>query len=102
MSNEIKAEHKKQIDKDNAILKQVETMVSAKDFEDIKAELKEDGYVYDFSIVDEPNGDKQNDEAFENGFSYVDQSSGSSCDSYYGTVCIPVSQTQFFRFNFSI
>jgi len=90
------------IAKDKQVMVQVESMVSVKGFKDIKDELADGGYVHDFSIVDEPNGDLQEDEEFEHGFRYVDQSCGFSCDDYYGTVCIPISKTQFFRFNYSM
>lgn len=103
MLAEVRTEEEAQIEKDKSVMIQVESMVSSKEFEEIKNELADSDLVYDFSIVDKPNGDIQEAQhEFEHGFKYVDQSCGYSCDDYYGTVCIPVSKTQFFRFNYSM
>ena len=101
--DESRASEEAQIAKDKQVMTQVESMVSEKDLKGIKDELADSGYVYDFSIVDEPNGDiEDGQDEFEHGFRYVDQSSGCSGDDFYGTVCIPVSKTQFLRFNYSM
>lgn len=81
------------------ILAQVKAMVAPEVFAQIEEELEESGEVFDFSIVDQPAGQPQ-DNGFSLGDVYVEQSSGLAGDDFSGTVAMPLPGGRYFQFGF--
>jgi hypothetical protein len=82
-----------------AVLDQVEAMVSTVAFQQIKSTLADSGYTHSYQITDKPLGEPQDDD-FVLGDVYVDQTTngGHTGDDYAGTMSMPLLQGRYFHF----
>lgn len=89
--------------KRQAVLQEVQCIVSAEVFADIVEELTADGYTFDYQIASAPKGVEQDDCAAW-GKHYVNQTTngGYTGDDYAGTVSIPLGDGRYFQFDYSM
>lgn len=98
---------KKQREADLAVVETVKTMVSEDYFSAISGWLNdtENGYIYEYHIVDEPQGEYQDE-----GGSYwevlggmwVDQYAGFTGDDYHGSIAIKINENSYLQVSFSM
>ena len=97
----IAQEFEEQSAKDNLVLDQVRKVVSAEVFTEIEGFLDEDD-CSEFSIVEQPVGEPQ-DDGYSLGDVYVDQTLNGGCsgDSYAGTICLPLGNGKYLKYDYS-
>ncbi len=85
--------------KNQAVLDQVQAMVSPDAFQQIKNTLADSGYTHGYQIADNPIGEPQ-DDGFVLGDVYVDQTTngGFTGDDYAGTMSMPLPAGRYFQF----
>lgn len=86
------------------VLEKVKGMVSSADFERITEELAI-GWTGDFELVGETNGEVQDcDEPYRHGFNVVNQTINFKVEGhrFAGEVYIPVSESRWFKFSYSM
>ena len=97
--NDISKEENKVYAKDQAVLEEVKKLVSSDIFKDIEYELAESENPSNYRIVDEPVGEHQDSTPFD---VWVDQNTGGgySGDSWYGTVCVDLSNGKYLMWDY--
>lgn len=82
-----------------AVLDQVQALVTPEAFQQIKDTLTDCGYTHSYLIADRPLGEPQDDE-YLLGDVYVDQTTngGHTGDDYAGTMSMPLSAGRYFQF----
>lgn len=82
-----------------AVLDQVQALVTPEAFQQIKDTLTDSGYTHSYLIADRPLGEPQDDE-YLLGDVYVDQTTngGHTGDDYAGTMSMPLSAGRYFQF----
>lgn len=101
----IKSEGKSQHEANQEVLAQVKSMLSPEDFKDLKAELSDSGYVYDFKFVTAAKGQSwESDYKYQHGRRIVNETlfGGMSGDESAGDVYIPVLDDRWFKFSYSM
>lgn len=98
----IDREMKELHEKKQAVLDQVQALVSPEAFEQIKETLSDSGYTHTFQIVDQPVGNAQ-DDGFVLGEVFVDQTTngGFTGDEFAGTICMPLAVGKYFQFHYA-
>jgi len=89
--------------KRQAVLQEVQSVVSAEVYTDIVEELTADGYTFDYQIASSPIGQEQyGGDAW--GKHYVDQTTngGYTGEEYAGTVSIPLGDGRYFQFSYTM
>ena len=90
-------------EKRQAVLLDVQRLVSAEVYAEIVAELAEDCYTFDYKIASAPLGREQDNGAAW-GKHYVNQTTngGYTGEEYAGTVSIPLGDGRFFQFSYTM
>lgn len=105
MYTEYFEEVKNQELEEQKILDIVKSKVSEGALKEIEYELNQDGYVYNFKIIDKPIGELRDCEDYEfiEGV-YVNQTKngGYSGDEFAGTCSIKISENEYFQFAYSM
>lgn len=86
--------------KDNQVLDSVKALLSDQDYENVINGFKDCMHVYDFAIVDEPEGEDQLEE-WEHGSRFCDQWCGYAGDDYQGNDFIPLPKGKYFRYRYT-
>lgn len=88
--------------KNQAVLDQVQAMISPEAFQQIKESLSESGFTHSYLIANQPLGMPQ-DDGYVLGEVYVNQSrnGGMSGDDYAGTISMPLSPGCYFQFSYA-
>ncbi len=90
--------------KQKEVLDLVKADVTDNIYEDILQCIEESDHTYDYSIVDEPNGNFQTNEyEFLEGI-YVDQTTngGMTGDEFAGSICVQFKKDHYFKFYYSM
>lgn len=93
------AEELKQIKKDIYTLNHVKNSVSDTDFKHIEAELEDSEHHINYKIINAPVGEPQFNEKFHYTI-WVNQSCGETGDNYSGTVCMKISDDEYFIWDY--
>jgi len=98
----IAQELKEQDEKNQAVLDQVQALVCAKAFKQIKEALSESDYTHTYQIVDQPVG-KAQDDMFVLGDVFINQTlnGGFSGDEFAGTYSMPLGGGKYFQFHYA-
>lgn len=93
---------KKENTKQAKILKRIKKRVSASWYQSIMDFIEDQDYMYDFSIIDKPVGNRQK-ENYRFAHAYINQYSngGISGDDFAGQACLPIRGGLYFSFHYS-
>lgn len=92
-------EQREQEKKDFYILNHVKNCTSEADFKNIKYELEDSEHPSNYRIVNAPVGEPQYDE--EDHYTiWINQSCGETGDNYSGTVCMKISDNEYFMWDY--
>ena len=88
--------------KNQAVLDQVQAIVSPEAFQQIAEALSDSEYTCDYQIVGQPVGLAQ-DDGYVLGDVFVNQTTngGISGDEYAGTICMPLTAGSYFQFYYA-
>lgn len=94
--------YRKEGEQRTAVLNEVRTLVTGEVFAEIESAIRDSEQTFFFQIVDKAEGDPQDD-----GYSfqvYINQTvhGGHTGDEYAGTVCIPLPNGRFLKFEYAM